>query len=200
MTLSAAQLYTINRQAGFSPAAAVIMTAIQLGESGGRTDALGDVGLQTGTWGPSVGISQVRSLRGELGTGGTRDQMRLTDPLFNARAAYTISGGGRKWSDWTVWNRRNDPGSSWAANLAKAQAAAAGGGGGASLPPGLTADIQTAGLFGLPNPVDVVRKLSIEALFVAFGLGLLALGAARLLGPARARVNQLQEQVQGAVL
>jgi len=198
-TLSAAQLYQINRQAGFDPAAAVIMTAIQLGESGGRSDALGDEDKTTAKWGPSVGISQVRSLRGELGTGGTRDAMRLTDPLFNARAAYSISSGGRTWTDWSVWNNRNnaDYRKTWAANLAAAQAAAAGGG--AGLPSGLTVGGVQPTVFGLPNPVAIVRKLSTEALFVAFGLGLLVLGAARLAQPARARANQLQEQIQGAV-
>lgn len=191
-TLSAAQLYAINRQAGFDPASAVIMTAIQLGESGGRTDALGDVGLQTSTWGPSVGISQVRSLRGELGTGGTRDQMRLTDPLFNARAAYTISSGGKKWGAWTVYNT-----GAYRKHLSAAQAAAAGGG--AGLPSGPTAgDVQNAGLFGLPNPVDVVRKLSIEALFVTLGLGLVLLGASRAL-QARQRTEELQGKLKGLV-
>ena len=78
--------------------------AIALGESGGNTDAVGDVALQNGTWGPSVGLWQVRSLNAERGKGTTRDETKLRDPAFNARAMMSISGNGSNWNPWTVNN------------------------------------------------------------------------------------------------
>lgn len=87
---------------GFQSDALVTALAIARAESGWRTDAVGDVGLVNATWGPSIGLWQVRSLRAHSGTGRERDGTRLTDPRFNARAAYTISRGGRDWSAWTV--------------------------------------------------------------------------------------------------
>ena len=79
--------------------------AIAIGESAGNTNAIGDVSLQNATWGPSVGLWQIRSLKAEKGKGTTRDQNRLTDPAFNARAMYSVSGGGKNWQPWTVYNQ-----------------------------------------------------------------------------------------------
>lgn len=77
--------------------------AIARGESGWRPGAVGDRELADATWGPSIGLWQIRSLWADRGTGRTRDPDRLADPLFNARAAYAISRGGRDWSAWTVY-------------------------------------------------------------------------------------------------
>lgn len=97
------QVYALARGAGLSPASAVIATAIAKGESGFRTDAVGDVGIQTSKWGPSVGLWQVRSVKAETGKGTARDITRLKDPAFNARAMAEISGLGKTWKPWSVW-------------------------------------------------------------------------------------------------
>jgi len=102
--LTLAQIYADARQAGFDPASAVIAAAIALAESGGRPDAIGDVSLETATWGPSVGLMQIRTLKAQTGTGGTRDITQLSDPMSNLVAAYSISGGGKDWSPWTTYN------------------------------------------------------------------------------------------------
>jgi hypothetical protein len=102
-TLSPAQIYQLARDAGLSAAAATIATAVALAESGGRTDAMGDVGLQNGTWGPSIGLWQIRSIKAQSGTGQPRDATRLTDPAFNAQSMIAISGAGKNWKPWTTY-------------------------------------------------------------------------------------------------
>lgn len=73
------------------------------GESGGDPAARGDTTITTNKWGPSIGLWQVRSLKAEQGTGGTRDENKLTDPTFNARSMFEISGGGSNWQPWSVY-------------------------------------------------------------------------------------------------
>lgn len=102
-TLTAAQVYTLAKDAGLTPAAAAIATAIARAESGWRTDAVGDTTIQTDKWGPSVGLWQIRSLKADQGTGRSRDATRLTDPAFNARAMVEISGAGANWRPWSVF-------------------------------------------------------------------------------------------------
>lgn len=102
-TLSPVQIYTLARGAGLSAAAATTATAVALAESGGRTDAMGDVGLENATWGPSVGLWQIRSLKAQSGSGQDRDATRLTDPTFNARAMANISGAGKSFGAWTTY-------------------------------------------------------------------------------------------------
>lgn len=100
MSLAPSQVYQLARGAGFDPATAAVMVAIAGAESGWNPAALGDVSREDATWGPSVGLWQVRSERAQYGTGGPRDASRLTDPAFNAAAAYTIYRGQglRAWS------------------------------------------------------------------------------------------------------
>jgi murein DD-endopeptidase MepM/ murein hydrolase activator NlpD len=124
-TLTGPQVAAYARAAGFSGEALVIALAIAKGESGWRTDAVGDVLLQTAEWGPSIGLWQIRSRKAETGTGGTRDANRLTDPAHNARSAYTLSAGGRSWTPWTVYNT-----GAYRSHLAAARAAV-----GAAAPP-----------------------------------------------------------------
>ncbi|WP_154793304.1 hypothetical protein [Occultella kanbiaonis] len=120
-TLTTAQVYGLARRAGLDAADATIATAIAAGESGLRTDARGDVGLQTSKWGPSIGLWQVRSLNAERGTGGVRDELALTDPEHNARSMVSISAGGSTWRPWTVYTS-----GAWRQHLAAAEAAADG--------------------------------------------------------------------------
>lgn len=74
------------------------------GESGGDPGAVnrGDASSD-GRWTGSFGLWQVRALRAEEGTGGTRDSTRLLDPRFNAHAMAEISGGGTNWRPWSVY-------------------------------------------------------------------------------------------------
>lgn len=102
-TLTFAQVYAYARQAGLAPAAAAIATAIAAAESSLNSDAVGDVALENATWGPSVGLWQIRSLTAQYGTGQDRDASRLSDPAFNARAMADISGMGRSWSAWSTY-------------------------------------------------------------------------------------------------
>ena len=50
-------------RAGFREDQLDIMMAISKAESGWRIDAIGDVDLQDKTWGPSVGVLQIRTLK-----------------------------------------------------------------------------------------------------------------------------------------
>lgn len=101
--LTGAQVARHAGAAGFAGEALVTAVAIARAESGWRPGAVGDVGLQTGVWGPSIGLWQIRSLNAQRGTGLPRDASRLTDPAFNARAAWAISGQGSNWRPWTVY-------------------------------------------------------------------------------------------------
>ena len=65
-------------------------------------DAL-HVALEDATWGPSVGLWQIRSLRAERGTGKVRDVTRLKRPAFNARSMASISGKGKNFSPWSTY-------------------------------------------------------------------------------------------------
>jgi len=102
--LSASQIYTLLLDGGFSPENARIMTAIAGAESGRDLGAVGDVGLQTDKWGPSVGLFQIRTLNAERGTGGDRDIEHLTDdPQAQVRAAFRISDGGTNFRPWSTF-------------------------------------------------------------------------------------------------
>ena len=67
--MTPAEIYALARGAGLGHDPAVTATAIALGESGGDPGAVGDLTLQNATWGPSIGLWQVRSVKAEKGTG-----------------------------------------------------------------------------------------------------------------------------------
>lgn len=95
--------------AGFTGEALVTIVAIVERESGGNPDAVGDVALEDATWGPSVGLYQIRTLKAETGTGGDRDIAALMpmgkgDPARQSAAAFTISGGGSNFTPWTTYS------------------------------------------------------------------------------------------------
>lgn len=102
-TLTPQQLYALARGAGLDPGQAIIAAAVALAESGGDPAAVGDEGIQTGTWGPSVGLWQVRSLKADYGTGRARDAARLADPALNAASMAEISGQGASWRPWSAY-------------------------------------------------------------------------------------------------
>lgn len=89
--LTATEIYRVARQAGFSPDAAMVMTAIALAESGGNIAAYNRNQHEL-----SVGLWQVNTKAHGTKYG------NLYDPLANAKAAYAISNGGRNIAPWTV--------------------------------------------------------------------------------------------------
>jgi hypothetical protein len=103
VSLSYRRVFELARGTGLSREGAIIATAIAAAESGLDPHAVGDTSLTTSKWGPSIGLWQIRSLRAERGTGGTRDETKLRDPAFNARSMHAISGGGVNWSPWSVY-------------------------------------------------------------------------------------------------
>lgn len=100
--LTAAQIASLARDAGFRGDDVTTAVAVALAESGGRPDAIGDTTLQNGTWGPSVGLFQIRSLREQRGTGGVRDELANRDPATNVRHARAIAATERGWRHWSV--------------------------------------------------------------------------------------------------
>lgn len=90
-----------------NPAKLATAAAIATAESGRLPTKLGDQALENAQWGPSVGLWQIRSLKAEKGKGTTRDQTKLTDPAFNAKAMVSISGGGSAFGAWTVTKPSN---------------------------------------------------------------------------------------------
>lgn len=131
-----------------------------MGESGGRTDARGDTTITTSTWGPSIGLWQIRSINSQRGTGGERDELANTDPQKNARAMMSISANGTNWRPWSVYTSGKyrtylaqarlavgNPGAVPAGVAADAAAAAAGASGGGG--PNLFTDSGTWARVGL---------------------------------------------------
>lgn len=99
-TMDPVEVARVLAQAGFKGDALVTALAVAFGESGLDSGAAGDTTITGGGWGPSLGLMQIRS----HSEGGWRDASQLTDPVFNARAAYAISNGGTDFGPWTVWN------------------------------------------------------------------------------------------------
>jgi hypothetical protein len=110
--LTQPEVETLCRRVGFTAANARIASAIAMCEAPAMVNgvphsnfgAIGDQTLATDVWGYSYGGFQIRSLRADKGTGRTRDELRLVDPIFNAAAARTIklaAGGFSPWSTYT---------------------------------------------------------------------------------------------------
>jgi len=178
---TARQIYDDLTGAGFTPAAAVTMTAIALAESGGDDTARGDIALQNATWGPAFGLYQIRTLKADTGRGTDRDINALTSDDAQARAAYSISGRGTDFSPWSAFTS-----GAYRRYLDTVQAAV---GVHASTTGGPAADAVPAG-FGL-DPRDwpsealtQVRPVLIEGAFVLLGLTLVGLGLVRTFQPA----------------
>lgn len=103
-TFSASQVYTLLLQGGFTPGQATTMTAIAQAESGRNPGAVGDVGLENHTWGPSVGLFQIRTLKSETGTGSDRDiQHLMGNPQAQVEAALHISNHGQNFHPWSTF-------------------------------------------------------------------------------------------------
>jgi hypothetical protein len=89
---------------GFHGKALQTAYAVALAESGGRPNALGDVGLQDQKWGPSVGLFQIRSLKNwKAYNDPYRDAQRLPNPYYNSEAAYKKSNQGTNFNAWSTY-------------------------------------------------------------------------------------------------
>jgi hypothetical protein len=171
--LTFAQAYGYARQAGFDPASAVIAVAIGMAESGLVTTSRGDVGLQTGYWGPSVGVMQIRTVKSDTGTGKDRDITRLDDPLQNFIAAYDISSKGKDFSPWSTYNDGK-----FRQFLGQAGGAAST----SSTAPTQTTNAGFLGGLSLDALSDKARAIALGLLAVAVGGTLVILGGYKTVG------------------
>lgn len=99
-------LLRVLQNAGFKGDALRVAAGIVWAESSNNAAAVGDTGLQTATWGPSIGIFQIRSLKkpqNYSGNDGKRIASKLYDAQYNANLAYAISNGGQNWSPWSTF-------------------------------------------------------------------------------------------------
>jgi hypothetical protein len=105
MGLNPRQLAALAEEAGWPVDTRDDIVAIALAESGGRPDARGDVALMDAVWGPSIGLTQIRSLKNQYGTpqDDARDELANLDPLTNMRHALQIAGGGTNLQPWSTW-------------------------------------------------------------------------------------------------
>jgi len=102
--LSASQIFSALLEGGFSREQATTMTAIAQAESARDPGAIGDVALQNGTFGPSVGLFQIRTVKAETGTGSDRDIEHLTgDVRAQVQAALNISNNGTNFRPWSTF-------------------------------------------------------------------------------------------------
>ncbi|GAA3434594.1 hypothetical protein [Kutzneria kofuensis] len=105
-TISAREIAQYAYNAGFRGDSLTTAVAVALAESHGDTGIHGDINLQTGTWGPSVGLWQIRSLNPGHGTASEqalRNAQANADPATNARHAYTISRHGTNFRPWSTY-------------------------------------------------------------------------------------------------
>jgi hypothetical protein len=143
-------VYALARQAGFSVAGAVTMTAIAGAESGLRPDAIGDVNL-TEPGERSVGLWQINYRPSRDRGSATRDPQANLDPATNARHAFEIAGGGKSFRPWSTYTS-----GAYLKHLDTARAAV-----GNSSPPATSGPTPNRGTTGADfNPLDPTGLLS----------------------------------------
>jgi hypothetical protein len=186
-TMTFKDVYALLRRNGWSAADAVIMTAIAKGESGLNPLATGDTTITNTTWGPSVGLFQIRTVKSQTGTGGERDVTALRSSLDKqAKSAKSIKEG-QGWGAWTIYNT-----GVYRKYLADAQKAAQDVGddvdnpsiderlksiGKALLNPGEAVSDMAAG--ATENIIGRIKPLVMEIVFVGGGLALITMGVLR---------------------
>lgn len=209
--LTAGQIYQAARAAGFSATSAVVATAVALAESGGDPASVGDQSLANSTWGPSVGLWQVRTLKSKTGTGDTRDIAALTGNIAaQAKAAFSISNGGIDWQPWSVFN-------SGTYQTFMGQAAAAASSGGTEVTPADWGDYLPWNAPGtaagavqgyvnslLSDSIKPARKIMLTLAVVGLGLALVGAGLGRAMAPqvekAQAKVDKVRDTAKDAAL
>lgn len=172
MKRTPADIYATARAAGLNSAQAIIATAIALAESGGDDTNIGDVSLQNGTWGPSVGLWQVRTLKAETGSGSDRDIQALQgNPARQARAMFNISEQGKNWSPWTVYTK-----GIYTKFMGQATAAMTGGTPiNTVTPPGGLVNVGMAS-DAVSSAIEPVKAILIKLAFSGLGLALIGAG------------------------
>lgn len=103
MYYTAPEIATMAIAAGFRGESLITMIATSIGESGGNAAARGDTTITDAKWGPSIGLTQIRSLNAERGRGTTRDEQANLDPWTNLRHAFEISNKGTNFQPWSVF-------------------------------------------------------------------------------------------------
>lgn len=111
--MSPQEIYQLAVSQGFSPQAAVTMTAIALAESSGNPGAVSKPNTN-GTI--DRGLFQINSVHQQYDQG-----MLVNDPGYNTRAAFQLSGGGKSFQPWSTYNS-----GAYKKYLSQAQAAAGG--------------------------------------------------------------------------
>ena len=213
-----AEVYASLRQAGFSPAAAVTMDAVAGAESGWDDAAVGDVRLENTTWGPSYGLFQIRTLKGQTGTGSDRDIAALAgNDARQAKSALDISSSGRDFSPWTTYTNGAFQRFLGQVSVGGAVGAAAGAATGGATTTGSGTGINVTPA-KLPGPnwlpwnwgnalsdqasgiLGGVRNLGIEVAFAGLGLALVYMGALTLARPTLKEKESQLRQVATAVI
>lgn len=111
--LSDQEIAQLAAGAGFSGPDLETAVAVALAESReGQTDLLGDLGIQTATYGPSVGLWQIRTVNPGYGNAfdqAHRNHQANLDPATNAANAYAIytNPNGRGWREWGAYTDGN---------------------------------------------------------------------------------------------
>jgi hypothetical protein len=104
-TLSAERIAQLAYDAGFRGKDLEVAVAVAIAESAGDPTVPGDEDRQDRTWGPSIGLWQIRSLHADRGTGRLRDQEANLRPAVNAKHARAIwrerGGTFAAWSAYT---------------------------------------------------------------------------------------------------
>jgi surface antigen len=91
--LTRSQVAQYAAQAGFKGNALTIALAVAQAESSFRTDAIN----HNTNGSTDYGLWQINSIHGYSSS-------QLMNPLYNAQAAYKISGSGSNWQPWTTYN------------------------------------------------------------------------------------------------
>lgn len=215
---SAATLYRAAIAAGFPPDKAQTLTQIELAESGGNVRAVGDVGLENSTWGPSYGAPQIRTLKAQTGSGSDRDINFLSGGLAaQDKAAFDISKGGTDFSPWSTYG--NGAYQRFASTVSAAvgssgagsgsvQPVKGGGGGGpfptfgpSWLPWNFPSDAGNAAAGAVSGSVlSGARGIVLEGVAALAALALIGLGAYRLAAPKIHENEAEARRVIGAVL
>lgn len=189
------EIFAAAQAVGLNSAAATIAVAVALAESGGDDTELGDVSLQTSTWGPSVGVWQIRTLKSATGTGGDRDAQALAGNLQRqALAMKNISGGGSNWTPWTTFTR-----GTYQQFLGQASSASTGGTvvTTSALDPASAVENWIGGQVNAA--VVPARNLVLKLALASLGLAVVAAGLIKTVGPElKKSTNELSKEADNA--
>jgi hypothetical protein len=154
--------------------------------------------LENATWGPSIGVWQIRTLKAETGKGTDRDISALSGNLpRQAQAMKNISSGGTNFALWSTYAH-----GTYQQFLGQATAAAVGSNTGASVPI-VNAKLPLPGAGTaedlLNSAVEPARKLIIKMMATALGFAIFAGGVILAVSPqARKSFRELGKEAKDA--